>query len=363
MIHKEVKRVLVAPLDWGAGHATRCIPVIRELIAQNVTPVLAGSKTVLARFNAEFPNLEQVHLPDQHIKYSKILPAWLAILLQTRNIVRVIEKEHQHLKTILIENKIDALISDNRYGLSGSGVPSVIITHQLNLQIPFLLKPFGFVTQNFIDKKLSAFDEIWIPDVNRKPNLSGKLSEIKQHKNVQYIGPLSRFKTALSTEQIRYDLAIILSGPAPQPEIMLQKILVNLPTSVTQIAVLSSIKYAVLESRNNFNIHWLTNASDTEFSNCLSASTFIIARSGYSTLMDLVRLNRNALLIPTPGQTEQIYLARHFQDHFGFVALHQSKITRHNIASKINDLKLKNRQTFPNQENNLKEVLQNFLKY
>jgi hypothetical protein len=360
MIHNEFKRVLVAPLDWGSGHATRCIPVIKELLAQNAIPVLAGSKRVLARLNVDFPELEQVHIPDVEINYSKILPAWFSVLLQASQIKKVITRENNLLKGIVLQHKINAVISDNRYGLSGSGVPSVIITHQLNLPIPRALRIFGFVAQNYVNKMLDKFDEIWVPDVAQTPNFSGKLSEIKRIKNVHFIGPMSRFENEQSQTQVKYDIAIILSGPPPQPEIMLQSILHNLPDTVKQVAILSGNEYPVLKVSNDVTIHWKINANDNEFSSSLAASAFIIARSGYSTLMDLVQLNRNALLIPTPGQTEQIYLARHFEEHFGFKNLNQREISEKKLEEKMGELGKK--FVFRNEENTLEEFVRSFLK-
>jgi predicted glycosyltransferase len=359
MIHIEFKRLLVAPLDWGAGHATRCIPVIKELLAQNAIPVLAGSKSVLARLNVDFPELEQVHLPDVEIQYRKNLPAWLAVLFQASQIKRVISKENELLKGIVLQHKIDAVISDNRYGLSGSGVPSVIITHQLNLPIPWALRIFGFIAQNYVNKMLSKFDEIWVPDVAQIPNLSGKLSQIKSQKNAHFIGVLSRFENEQTPTQFKYDVAIILSGPAPQPEILLQIILQNLPANVKQVVVLSVKEYSVSKVSKDVTIHWKINASDDEFSCSLAVSACIIARSGYSTLMDLLQLNRNALLIPTPGQTEQNYLARHFEEHFGFVKLNQKEISRKSIELKLK--KLKNETVFRNIEIGLKKPVKRFL--
>ena len=357
MFHTEFKRVLVAPLDWGSGHATRCIPVIKALLAQNAIPVLAGSKSVLARLNADFPQLEQVHLPDLEIKYSKILPAWFSVLLQSSQIKKLIAKENKLLKNIINTYKIDAVISDNRYGLGGSGGPSVIITHQLNLPIPWALRIFGFVAQSYVNKMLSKFDEIWVPDVAKAPNLSGSLSEIKRHKNVHFIGPLSRFENEQSKTQFEYDLAIILSGPQPQPQIMLQRIMQNLPSSVKQVVILSRIEYPVLKVSKDVTIHWKINANDNEFANSLAASACIVARSGYSTLMDLLQLNKNALLIPTPGQTEQIYLANRFEEFFGFVGMHQNEISAETIERKMRELNLKNVWRFKNDEFGLKKVI------
>jgi uncharacterized protein (TIGR00661 family) len=360
MIHNEFKRVLVAPLDWGSGHATRCIPVIKALLAQNAIPVLAGSKSVLARLNADFPELEQVLLPDVEIKYSKNLPAWLAVLLQASQIKKVIAKENKLLKRIIQQHKIDAVISDNRYGLSGSGVPSVIITHQLNLPILRAIRIFGFAAQNYVNKMLGKFDEIWVPDVAQTPNLSGRLSQIKTRKNVHFIGPLSRFENEHTQTQCKYDVAIILSGPAPQPEIMLQSILQNLPANVKQVVALSGKEYSVLKVHNHVSIHWKINTNDDEFSNSLAASACIIARSGYSTLMDLMQLNRNALLIPTPGQTEQIYLARHFEEHFGFKNLNQREISEKKLEEKMGELGKK--FVVRNEGNTLEEFVSSFLK-
>jgi UDP-N-acetylglucosamine:LPS N-acetylglucosamine transferase len=217
------------------------------------------------------------------------------------------------------------------------------------------------VAQNYVNKRLSKFDEIWVPDVAKIPNLSGSLSEKKRHKNVHFIGPLSRFENEQSKTQFEYDLAIILSGPQPQPQIMLQRIMQNLPSTVKQVVILSRNEYPVLKVSNDVTIHWKINANDNEFANSLAASACIVARSGYSTLMDLLQLNKNALLIPTPGQTEQIYLARYFEEHFGFVGMHQNEISAETIERKMRELNLKNVWRFKNDGFGLKKVINSLI--
>jgi predicted glycosyltransferase len=215
------------------------------------------------------------------------------------------------------------------------------------------------VAQRFVNRKLRKFDESWVPDIAQTPNLSGKLSEIRTHKNVRFIGLLSRFDKVQIRAEFKYDLGIILSGPAPQPEILLQRILQNLPVSVTQVIILSGNEYPELKVRKDVTIHWKINANDDEFSSSLAASKCIVVRSGYSTLMDLMRLNRSALLIATPGQTEQIYLANRFEEFFGFVVMNQNEISIKAIEVKLK--KLKKEAVLRNFENTLEEVVNCFL--
>ena len=66
-----MKRILVAPLNWGLGHATRCIPIIRALKAHNFEPVIASDGAALQLLKKEFPDLEHVELPSYNITYPK----------------------------------------------------------------------------------------------------------------------------------------------------------------------------------------------------------------------------------------------------------------------------------------------------
>ena len=133
------KRILVAPLDWGIGHATRCIPIINALQAHEFEVVIAADGRPLHLLKNEFPNLEFIRFSGYHIKYSSYLPMGLSMLLQTPKILINIRKEHKLLAQIIDDYNIDGVISDNRFGLYNNKVPTVFITHQLQILQDLLL--------------------------------------------------------------------------------------------------------------------------------------------------------------------------------------------------------------------------------
>src|SRR5688572_17397037 len=214
------KRVLVAPLDWGLGHATRCIPIIEELLKRNCEVVIASSGSALKLLRKEFPDLEFFALPSYRIHYPRSGSFIFSIAIQTPKVLMAIGKEHKRVQKIVHDNKIDLILSDNRYGCWSNKTQSVFISHQLNLQTTGwwrLLKPVVGLLHNRMIKK---FDQCWIPD-DPELNLAGALTK-NLKLNVKHIGILSRFKK--QNLELKYDLAIVLSGPEPQ-RTMLEEII------------------------------------------------------------------------------------------------------------------------------------------
>jgi UDP:flavonoid glycosyltransferase YjiC (YdhE family) len=294
------KRILITPLNWGLGHATRCIPVIRLLLQLKHKVFIASDGVALDLLRKEFPELTFFELPGYNITYSKT-SAWLSTLLHTSKILKVIELEHQQTEIVVSQNSIEVIISDNRYGCWSKNTKSIFISHHLNLPMP---KGLGWVqgaANAFLKKKIKKFNEIWIPD-NDNREFSGTLS----HTNlpVTFVGILSRFKKVATQQQKIYRLAVVLSGPEPQRTllekiVLPQVIALNVPT----IFVRGLLNEKMGESEI---INYLT--SD-ELENVLNQSEIVIGRSGYSTVMDLAVLGKKAIFIPTPGQPEQEYLS------------------------------------------------------
>ena len=119
-------KILVAPLNWGLGHAARCIPIINELLKENFKPVLASDGPALELLRREFPELETLELPSYNIKYSKKL--WLGLLLRVPHIIKTIIKEKKFIAGYLKHHQLEGIISDNRFGLRHPSVPSVYIS-------------------------------------------------------------------------------------------------------------------------------------------------------------------------------------------------------------------------------------------
>ena len=220
---KHKPNILVCPLDWGIGHATRCVPIINELNAQNSNVILGASGRSLSFLKKEYPNLQIIDFPGYKFSYPDKGNMALKMALQAPAILKGIKEEHKVLKKIIQDFAIDAVISDNRYGLYSNSIPSVFMTHQVFIQTPSqlnFLNPILLIkNQGFIHK----FDECWIPDFQGDQNLSGDLSHKKSlPDNYHFIGPLSRFSLNRETKptEYKYKILVMLSGPEPQRTVL-----------------------------------------------------------------------------------------------------------------------------------------------
>jgi len=318
MALNKAPRILIAPLDWGLGHATRCIPVIRALKKQGAVVLVAGSLPILNRLRSELPD-EEILLEGVQISYSTLLPAWLKIALQIRRIRRSIVKEHELMEALVIKHSIDGIISDNRYGIWHPKLPSVIITHQLQPAVPPFFKFFRKGFNRTLNAFLQPFDEIWIPDLNECFSLSGELSvPFGETPPIKHIGWLSRFTSPASAEIKKWDVAVIVSGPEPQATVFRDTCIRFSLRNKLKAAIITAGTAPPNASLNCDLIEVFYSPDDSEFLTLVSQSKHLIVRSGYSTLMDLLKLNRPALLVPTPGQTEQEYIAKHMESRMGF---------------------------------------------
>jgi len=304
------KNVLVAPLDWGLGHATRCVPIIKELLlAQN--KVLLGVTPLTSKILCtEFPELEVIALPNYSIQYSRILPLWLKLLLQFPKIAAVIKKENLLLDHWIQKHQLDIVISDNRYGLFHPKTTNIIICHQINLKAPLFNRASNKKNIGY----LKNFHEVWVPDYqNANDNLAGSLS-INVHKlPVKYIGPQSRLQPL--NQAAVYHALFLLSGPQPLQGLLLNKIMALAATLVNKkIAIIAE---SVFEKTIPLHVDFFSLPDVNEINKIIAQSDWVICRSGYSTLMDMHVLGKEKLIIiPTPGQTEQEYLASYWQDRF-----------------------------------------------
>lgn len=325
--------ILVSPLDWGLGHASRCVPIIRFLLQANCKVSVAASGLSLQLLQSNFKDEVQFfECPAYQISYPKQKKFFsLKILSQIPNIQKTIFKERQFLNQIIQEEKIDAVISDNRYGMYHSKIPSVILTHQW--QILSGMKPWiDHLLLKWHEKKLNVFSQVWIVDTaNEENSLAGKLAHPKKGKlagKVHYLGHLSQLKTTTFPTQktALKNILVLLSGPEPM-RTQLFEILWQ------QASQLDSYKFVFiagsalpLQQSLQSNIEFHTVADAAKVRQEMEKADLIICRSGYSSLMDLKAMHAKALLIPTPGQTEQIYLAARLQEQGKFLWVHQDKI-------------------------------------
>jgi uncharacterized protein (TIGR00661 family) len=311
------KHILVAVLDWGLGHATRCVPVIRMLLLNHCKVSVAGNGESLALLKQEFPQLTFHELPSYRITYPLNGFLFLHLLLQSPRVFRAIRYEHRLMQRLIEEHKFDAIISDNRYGCYSKHVQSVIITHQLTIQVPSSLSWSRAVVNRVNHRMIKRFSACWVPDIESS-QLSGNLSKATLLK-VRYVGLLSRF---LNTEvEIEHGLIVALvSGPEPQREIFEKLLLGELKKLNQRSMLVRGLPSRPSEVKEEGKITIINHASADDLQKLIAKADVIISRSGYSTIMDLYTLGkRRIVFIPTPGQIEQEYLADKLdRDHIAF---------------------------------------------
>ena len=322
----QLSRVLVAPLNWGLGHATRCVPIIKELIEQGHEVVIAADGYPLRFLRREFPHLEWVEFEGFKVEYADGESQVGAMLRQLPSFLRGIWREHKELKRIVERYEIDVVVSDNRFGLWCKDVHSVYMTHQLMVQLPRGLKWMEWAVWRLHRWFIKHYDECWVPDVEGEDNLSGDLShKYPLLKNTRFIGPLSRFSTTpirwedvrIEAEAVdlkeRYDVVAVLSGPEPHRTNLEKQITDNsrlstfdfqLSTLIVQGLPADDLRLAEHKDGVDYIPHLPTRLLQWY----MQEAKQIVCRSGYSSIMDLHTIGRKAHLIPTPGQTEQEYL-------------------------------------------------------
>jgi len=322
------KTILICPLNWGLGHATRMIPVIDSAILQGHTVIIASDGDAFLLLRNHYPDINCIKLPSLTIKYGTGFFSHIKLFFSVPKILVWIKNDTKVLTSITNEYAIDLIISDNRWGMWSKRVKSVFVTHQLMIKLPRLFSFLEKTIFNFQQRILNHFDEIWIPD-SEDPilNLSGQLShKYKAHKPTKFIGILSQFSNSSDQKEFQYDVAIILSGPEPQRSI-LEKLLIDKMNILSLKTIVVGGTFVTTIKNRNPNIEYQAFANTDQLQEIYNSSKHIICRSGYTSLMDLIKLGKTAIIIPTPKQTEQEYLAKYVSANGWFKTLSQKGIT------------------------------------
>ncbi len=297
---------MIAPLNWGLGHATRCIPIIRALEENNYTPIIASDGKALELLQKEFPHLQFLELPSYHIEYPKNGKyfKW-KFLINSPKMLRAIVKEKQMVANWITKYNIVGIISDNRFGVFNKSVPSVYITHQIKV----FTGCTTWLSSKLHQHSIKKFTECWIPDVEGVPNLAGELSHIENPGlQLKYIGPLSRMEKKDVPK--KYDLLILLSGPEPQRGILEEKLKIEAQRFDGNVVFVKGIIEENQTVVQIDNVCYFNFMNSHQLEQTINESEFVLCRSGYTTIMDLAKMEKKAFLIPTPGQYEQEYLAK-----------------------------------------------------
>ncbi len=338
-------KILIAPLNWGLGHATRCMPIINALLERGHEVMIASDGRTLALLRAEYPQLKAIDLAGYQIHYNSGEKGFVRTMVeQIPKILRLIHKEHQQLQRIVEFYKVDAVISDNRFGCWSKQVPCVFMTHQLFIQMPsnlWFLEPavkwvnFGFMRQ---------YDRCWVPDfADKELSLSGDLAHrfSVDLKRFRFVGPLSRLKKKmdhpprLAIDSL--DILMVLSGPEPQRSIFEELLLKQAKQIDRQVLLVRGVTEKQESKTINEGLYSINYLTATELNTALLAAKVVIARAGYSTIMDLVSLEKSAILVPTPEQTEQEYLATSFKERGLFFAVNQADFDLTEALEKVGD--------------------------
>lgn len=303
-----IQTILVAPLDWGLGHATRCIPLIHALTDLGYRVLIATDGPQENLLKKEFPQHQFLKLPGYKIRYSRSR-GWLPfkIIQQLPSLIHIVQWEQSWLEQVIEQYGIDVVISDNRYGLWTRKIPAVFISHQLTIKAPYkwLEKLIRTINYHYINR----FTVCWVPDMKDEEGLASVLShpEKKPQLPMEYMGLLTRFK-----EQERgysKKVTVVLSGPEPQRTILEEKIIEQAKQTKQEIVLVRGLPDAKTQLLLPSFIQQFNHLETAELQALLQESELVITRSGYTSLMELMQLRIKTVLVPTPGQTEQEYLA------------------------------------------------------
>lgn len=339
-------RILAAPLDWGLGHATRTIPIIRRFLAQGAEVDLAVSGKMSALYRGEFPGLVQINVPGYGIRYPSRgfeMPLWL--FANYRRIMRVIRSEHEIAENLVKARGYDTIFSDNRFGFYASGIKNIYMTHQLRIAFPgpfSLLESLGVAWHR---RQMQKFDEIWVPDYADFPGLAGKLSHVRYEesfaKKLKFIGPQSRFPKVnsykLTSAKLikKFDFLAVLSGPEPMRTAFEERVLKAFAEIPGEQAIIRG-----LPGENGLpaappNVTLFNHLETEAFAETVNSAKGIVSRPGYSTVMDMENLGANCIFVPTPGQTEQVYLGKLLQKSGFAKFLHQTEISAKKLCEAL----------------------------
>jgi len=323
----KAKTALVCPLNWGLGHATRCVPIVHDLQQKGFNIIIAGETPVTTFFKHTIPGITTAFFPGPKISYQKTGPLWIKMLYQLPSLIRWIKKERRLILQLAQKYGPDCIVSDNRYGARVKGIRSIIITHQLMIKLPWFLSFMEYPLHRTIRSLIESFDECIIPDHPTGTNLSGELSHhYPLPANASFTGPLSRFMVCQKATNIANfpDVLVILSGPEPQRTVLKNKLVKVLRQTRLNVWIMTGRPDKPMQRVTCGNLTFISHLNDSTLKSVLLQTPVIISRSGYSTIMDLNYLNRTAILIPTPGQPEQVYLSKHLKNYF--YILKQSEI-------------------------------------
>ena len=308
------KRILFAVGHWGLGHATRDLPLIHGLVAEGCEVIVGCDGPPLEVLRRELQGVcEVLRLPGSPIPLARTpLRFYTRYTLLLLAMWRSIATQHALVERLVQQRHIDLVVSDNRYGCYSQRVPSYLLAHGIRFIPPFGAWWLGPLLEYFNYRAFVPFTRLIVPDFPQD-SLSGALSHDLRFiapARLAYIGPLSSVRLRPVDEDLDYFITI--SGPEPQRSMLEQRLLEQVPRLPGQgVMALGRPGERSPGWHGNCRVYAYLDRSAQE--EMMNRARLVISRSGYSTLMELAELGKHALLIPTPGQTEQEYLGFYHQ--------------------------------------------------
>lgn len=306
------------------------VPIIHYLLQFQCQILVAATGRQKKLLETEFPQLNFLKPPEYDVRYNgKTKGLTFGLLRQIPRLIRVIRNEKAWVEQIVSQYNIDTIISDNRYGFRSNIVPSVIITHQVSPKSG-ISSAIDHIVKILHIRILQRFSACWIPDAEGSV-LSGELSCNGQlPAGFHFIGPLSRFASVQTHFTVKSKLLIVLSGPEPNRTLWENKLLKQLAHYHKPYTIVRGLPGEPTSFPNGIN-HLPAEALQKEI---LEAEA-VICRAGYTSIMDLLALRATALLVPTPGQTEQEYLANYLSSQNMFLTMDEAKFSLVDAMQKL----------------------------
>lgn len=337
--NNSIKNILICPLDWGIGHASRVVPIIKKLQLKGHNIFIACSKQQQTFFSNEIYNYTWIPSASPVIKYSHTKLSVYDLIKLIPQIFVGIRKDKKRINGWINKYNIHIVISDNRYGCYSPNAYSILITHQTKIELPKKVKWAEKFLHKRLKKMIYKFNRCWIPDIKEIPNFAGDLSmQYSLNGKIAFIGLLSRFEeTVLNVSHFekQYEVIAIASGPEPQRSIFAAMLLRQMKDLQKPCILVQGDFCKPNSVRQEDNVSIYSYMNTKQLYQAIQSSKYIVARSGYSTIMDLISLKRTAILVPTPGQTEQEYLASYYKSRRMFVIAKQDNFILSDLLAEL----------------------------
>ena len=319
------KRILVAPLDWGLGHATRDVPIIHYLKEVGHEVILVADGRPFDFLSRRFPELKIVRCPGYDITYPKSDQFMVHMAKSGPRIAKALREERKAAERIVEETGAEVIISDNRLNFRSDKTKNIFITHQLRVKAGLFTLAASALHRKFYAK----FDEVWIPDHAGENNVSGDLAFLKRpKKNYRYIGPLTRFSLVKTKmDSVGKQLLFMLSGPEPQRTIFEELVIAELKKNPVPALILRGQPVQPHHSEPIPGVRMLNHLDDEQLAGEIGRSYAVVSRGGYSTLCDLTAAKKKLICVPTPGQTDQEYLADYHMKRGQMISMKQAEFS------------------------------------